>query len=91
MPENDQHDDASEVGRLGRELYARVVMPQLRPEDDNKYVAIDVDTGAFEADESDIEAVMRLHTRRAGTRVWLERAGWPAACKIRTLSVAGQS
>ena len=30
MPENDQHDDASEVGRLGRELYARVVKPQLR-------------------------------------------------------------
>ena len=82
--------DRSDVGRLGRDLYARVVQPQLRPEDDNKYVAIDVDTGAFEVDESDIEAVMRLHTVRADARVWLERAGWAAACKIRTMSGAGQ-
>lgn len=83
--------DRSDVARLGRDLYARVVQPQLRPDDDGNYVAIDVDTGAFEIDESDIEAVMRLHTRRAGARVWLERAGWPAACKIRTLSGMGQS
>lgn len=91
MPETDLRNEPSDVGRLGRDLYARVVKPQLRPEDDDKYVAIDVDTGAFEVDASDIEAVMRLHSRRAGARVWLERAGWPAACKIRTLSGAGSS
>ena len=91
MPETDLHTGVSDVGRLGRDLYARVVRPQLQPDDDNKYVAINVDTGEFEVDASDIEAVLRLHSRRAGSRVWLERAGWPSACKIRALSGAGQS
>ena len=72
----------SDVGRLGRDLYARVVKPQLRPEDDNKYVAIDVDTGAFEIDESDYEVLKRLHARRPGIRAWIERAGRPTAYRI---------
>ena len=74
--------ERSDVGRLGRELYTRVVMPQLRPEDDNKYVAIDVDRGAFEVDASDYEVLKRLHARRPGIRAWIERAGRPTAYRV---------
>jgi hypothetical protein len=72
-----------ELGRRGGELFERVVRPALRPEDDGKYVAIDIKTGEFEIDASDYAAVMRLRGRLTDPEVWLERAGFPAAYKAR--------
>ena len=71
-----------EIGRLGREAFDRYVRPRLRPEDDGKYVAVDVDTGEFEADADDYTAGMRLLARRPGARVWLARAGHAAAYRM---------
>ena len=72
-----------ELARLGSEVYDRKIRPTLRPEDDLKYVAIDVETGEFEIDPDDYTAVMRLRTRLPEADIWLERVGWPAAVKIR--------
>jgi hypothetical protein len=73
----------NEVARRGREAFDRAVRPKLRPEDHGKFVAIDVNTGDFEVDASDYAAVTRLRARVASPEVWLERAGYPTACKIR--------
>jgi hypothetical protein len=59
------------------------VRPLLRPEDDGKFVALDIDTGEYEIDADDYTAVMRLRTRKPGAEIWLERAGQPAAYKFR--------
>jgi hypothetical protein len=72
-----------EVARLGADVFDRRVRPALRPEDDGKFVAIDVDTGAFEIDEDDYAAVTRLRARLPDAEVWLERAGQPAAYQMR--------
>jgi hypothetical protein len=58
------------------------VRPALRPEDDNKFVAIDVRTGDYEIDEDDYAAVSRLRARRPSAEVWLERAGQTAAYRL---------
>ena len=73
---------ASEVARLGREVFERQVRPRLRPEDDGKFVAVDVDTGEYEADANDYAANMRLLARRPAARVWLTWAGQGAAYKL---------
>lgn len=75
-----------EIGRLGREAFDRLVRPHLRPEDDGKFIAIDVDTGEYEADADDYTANMRLLGRRPGARVWLARAGHPAAYRLAVAS-----
>ncbi|MBX9581278.1 MAG: hypothetical protein K2X87_13295 [Gemmataceae bacterium] len=75
--------DREEFARLGREVYDRVVKPKLRPEDDGKYVALDIRTGDYEIDEDDYAAVMRLIARCPREWTWLERAGFPAAYVIR--------
>jgi hypothetical protein len=72
-----------ELARLGTEVLSRRVQPSLRPEDDGKFIAIDVDTGDYEIDEDDYTAVARLRERRPGAEVWLERAGQPVAYMIR--------
>ncbi|MBL8792626.1 MAG: hypothetical protein JNM56_01845 [Planctomycetia bacterium] len=72
-----------ELARRGDETYTRRVLPCLRPEDDGKFVAVDVESGAFEVDEDDHAAVSRLHRRTPGAQVRLVRAGHPAAHRLR--------
>ncbi len=64
MPATESHRTPEELGRLGAEAFDRHVRPTLRPEDDGKFVAIDIVTGEHELDEDDYAAVMRL--RAAG-------------------------
>jgi len=72
-----------DVGRLGRLAYERDIRPKLSPEDHGKFVAIDVDTSDFVADEDDYTANMRLLERNPQARIWLTRAGFGAAYRIR--------
>ena len=53
-----------ELARLGGNIFDRQVRPGLRPEDDGKFVAIDVETGDYEIDEDDYAAVARLRSRK---------------------------
>jgi hypothetical protein len=71
-----------ETGRRGDEIITRI-KPSLSPQDDGKFIAVDVLTGNYEIDESDVAAVTRLHDRVSTENVWLARIGEPAAYKIR--------
>jgi hypothetical protein len=71
-----------EFSRRSTEIYDRDIRPELRPDDDGKFVAIDVDSGEFEIDANDFEATERLLSRRPKAQMWLTRAGRPAAYRI---------
>jgi hypothetical protein len=72
----------SEFARRGQEIYDRVVKPNLRPEDLDKFVAIDIDSCNYEIDRDDFTATERLLARRPAARIWLMRAGRLAAYRI---------
>jgi hypothetical protein len=72
----------AELARLGEEMFDRRVRPGLRPEDDGRFVAIDVDSGEYEIDDDDYSAVMRLKARVPSADVWLARAGSPTTYRI---------
>lgn len=74
--------DAEEFARRGREAYDSRVRPALRPEDDGKYVAIDIESGDFEVDGDDFAATDRLLARRPAAQTWLMRVGEPTAYRI---------
>ena len=71
-----------EVARLGGDIFDRQVRPALQPEDDGKFVAIDVETGDYEMDADDYAAVARLRSRKPAADVWLMRAGYPATYRM---------
>lgn len=71
-----------EFARRGNDTFARLIGPLLRPEDDGKFVALDIVSGDYELDRDDYTAVMRLHRRLPGAQVWLVRVGSPTACRI---------
>ena len=66
-----------EVAELGKGFYERRVQPLLKPEDDGKYVAIDLATEEYEVDEIDWNAITRLSDRHRGAQIWVARIGQP--------------
>jgi hypothetical protein len=84
MAATDRRRTLDELAKLGTEVYDLKVRPTLRPEDDYKFVALDVESGEFEIDADDYTAVTRLLARIPEADVWLERAGQPTAYKIRS-------
>jgi hypothetical protein len=83
MPTIEPRRTPEEVARLGVEAFDRRVRPALRPEDEGKFVAVDMETGDYELEEDDYAAVERLRTRRPAAEVWLGRVGQPAAYRMR--------
>lgn len=78
MPTIGPRRSVEEVARLGAEVFDRQVRPALGPEDDGKFVAVDLDTGECEVDEDDYTALTRLRARRPDAEIWLGRVGQPA-------------
>ena len=83
MPAAESRRTLDELARLGTDVFDRRVRPALRPEDDGKFVAIDISSGDFELDEDDYSAVARLRNRRPSAEIWLGRVGRPAAYDMR--------
>ena len=71
-----------ELARIGGDIFDRKVRPTLRPEDDGKFVAIDVETGDYEIDNDDYAAVARLRSRKPAADVSLMRAGYPTTYRM---------
>ena len=66
-----------EFARRGNETFERVVRPRLSEQDIGKFVAIDIETGAFETDEDEIVASRRLLTRNPEAQIWFRMVGSP--------------
>lgn len=64
-----------EIARLGDAAYDREVAPRAGVEDMGRFVAIDVDSGAYEIDADEVVATDRLLERVPGAQCWLRRVG----------------
>jgi len=64
-----------EFARRGDEIYERVVKPHLKPSDNGKFVAIDIETEDFELDDDELVACDRLRTRIPNAQTWMVRVG----------------
>lgn len=71
-----------EFSQKGNEIFDQDVQPVLRPEDENKFVAIDIDSGAYEIDADDYTATERLLARQPQAQIWLVRVGQDTAYRI---------
>ena len=82
MTMTDQSERLAEDARRGQEAFDKHVRSKLRPEDDGKFVAVDIQSGSYEIDADDYQATGRLMTRLPGARIWLFRAGHPTTYRM---------
>lgn len=64
-----------EFARRGDEIYEREVRPHLKAEDQDKFVAIDIESGAYEIGVDELEACDRLNDRLPHAQTWLVKVG----------------
>lgn len=69
------HYSKEEFARRGDEIYESQVRSQVEESNHGKIVAIDIETGDFEVDTSEITACDRLETRRPDAQIWIVRIG----------------
>ena len=66
-----------EFAQRGDAIYDSDVRPHLKPEDEGKFVAIDIESGAYEIGTDELAACDGLRARVPQAQVWLVRAGSP--------------
>ena len=64
-----------EFARRGDEIYETHVRPKVEAGNHGKIVAIDIETGDFEVDASEIVACDRLEARHRDAQIWIVRIG----------------
>lgn len=64
-----------EFARRGNEWYDQTIKPLVEPHEAGKFIAIDIETGAFEVSDDELVALDRLFERRAEAQPWLRRVG----------------
>jgi hypothetical protein len=64
-----------EFARLGDALYENDIRPQLKPGDKGKFLAIDIETGAYEIAADELKACDKLRARVPDAQIWMVRVG----------------
>ena len=64
-----------EFAQRGDALYEAQIRSQVEEGNHGKIVAIDLETGAFEIDASEIAACDRLETSQPDAQIWIVRIG----------------
>jgi hypothetical protein len=64
-----------EFARRGDEIYESEIRPHVEAGNEGKFVAIDIETGAYEVDADELAASDRLLARCPDAQMWLRRIG----------------
>lgn len=80
-----------EFAQRGQALYDQVVRAALQPEDDGKFVALDIESGSYEMDANDYAATERLLKRLPDAQIWLMQVGQRAAHRFGARADAGST
>ena len=67
--------EKEEFARLGDSVYEMQVRPHLTTKDEGKFAAVDIESGAYEIDEDELEACDRLSACVPHAQIWLVRVG----------------
>ncbi len=67
--------DKQEFARRGDEIYEMQVRPHLKTDDEGKFAAVDIETGAYAIDEDELKACDKLSARVPDAQIWLVKVG----------------
>ncbi len=77
MPVRQRRYPKAEFAQRGNAIYEREIRPQVEADHHGKYVAIDIETGAWEMDASERAAGDRLRQRLPDAQTWMMMIGYP--------------
>jgi hypothetical protein len=75
MPIVKRRYSKEEFAKRGDAMYEKDIRPQLKPEDNGKFAAIDIESGAYEVDRDELKAGKKLRARIPEAQIWTVRVG----------------
>ncbi len=75
MDTTERRFSKEEFADRGDAIYEGEVRPHLSSDDDGKFAAIDIETGAYEIDLDELGACDRLRARVPNAQIWMVRIG----------------
>jgi hypothetical protein len=90
MPTRQRRHSKEELARRGQELYESGIRQQVEAGNEGKIVAIDIETGNFEVDETIVPATDRLFARNPDAQPWVIRIGHRAVDHFGARSLRNQ-
>jgi hypothetical protein len=71
-----------EIERRGEAIYAERIHPTVGPEDNGKFVTIDIETGAWDMGVDVLALAARLHENHPEAALYTLRVGFPYTARI---------
>jgi hypothetical protein len=71
-----------DFARRGDAIYEKAVRPQLKARDEDKFAAIDIESGEFAIDADELKACHKLRKRIPDAQIWMVRIGYPYVHRI---------
>ena len=85
MPAQSTEDHKMIMDQIAEEIFERSIKDQLVPEDNGKFLAINIQTGEYEIDEDDLKALDRLRKRCPEGEMWLRKTDSKFAARFGVL------
>ena len=76
MPVRQRRYPKEEIARRGNAIYETQIRPQVEADNYGKYIAIDIEAGAWEMDASETAAGDRLRLHIPDAQTWMMRIGY---------------
>jgi hypothetical protein len=83
-------ENASQIAARGREIFEHRLRGLLEPDNNGKFIVIDVETGDYEIDEDDLIASMRAYNKRPEGVCYGMRIGYSSAGTLGASQSAGR-
>lgn len=81
---------AQEVEIRGERIYQQQIRVQVEPKGKGKFLVVDIETGDYEVDQSDLAATKRALAKRPDAVLYGLRIGYPTAYRLGGRFTAGQ-
>lgn len=91
MPVVERRYSKEEFARRGDALYDRQIRSEFEPSRHGEFLAIDIESGDFEIDRSELVALDRLQAKRPSAQPWLRKIGFRYAHKFGSIPGKAQT
>lgn len=73
---------SDEIVERGQALYDQQIREKVEPQQNGKFLVLDIETGEYEVDADSVAALERAAAKHPGPALYLVRVGFPTAVKL---------
>lgn len=73
---------SEEIVRRGQALYDQQIRPQVEASHRGEFLVLDIETGEYEIDSSEVAAMKRARAKHPEAAFYLLRIGYPTAYRV---------